>query len=163
MMQIFQDSTAWVALSFVIFVVLANVYGRKSVISGLDARIERIRSEIATAEDLKNQAQSLLAEYQQKHDAAAEEAATIVSQAKAQAVQMQEKAASDFEATMARKEAMMQERIQRMEESAMDDIRRYAAELAINATTQIIAQKMDAPTAEKLADASIRKVSDNLN
>lgn len=159
----FHDPTAWVALSFAIFVIAAFVFGRKSVLSGLDARIETIRKEIATAEELKSQAQSLLADYQAKQAAASQEAGKIIQQAKTQAEQMRKHAEEEFENTMARKEAALKERIVRMEESAMDDIRRYAAELAINATTQIIAQKMDATSAEKLADASIRKVSENLN
>lgn len=163
MAQIFSDATAWVAVSFLIFVVAAFVFGRKSVINGLDAKIDSIRKEIATAEALRDQAQALLADYQQKQSAASQEADKIIEQAKTQAAQLHKNAEEEFEVTMSRKESMLKERIQRMEESAMDDIRRYAAELAINATTQIIAQKMDASSAEKLADASIRKVADNLN
>ena len=163
MAQIFSDATAWVAISFVIFVIAAFVFGRKSVIDGLDGKIDSIRKEIATAEALRDQAQALLADYQQKQSAASQEAGKIIDQAKTQAEQLRKNAETDFTTTMDRKEAMLKERIQRMEESAMDDIRRYAAELAINATTQIIAQKMDASSAEKLADASIRKVADNLN
>lgn len=159
----FHDPTAWVALSFVVFVVAAFIFGRKSVTSGLDAKIDGIRKEIATAEDLRNQAQALLADYQKKQSAASEEAGKIISQAKTQAEQLRKNAEADFTSTMERKEEMLKERILRMEESAMDDIRRYAADLAISATTQIIAQKMDASSAEKLADASIRKVADNLN
>lgn len=163
MSQIFADPTAWVAISFIIFVVAAFVFGRKSVIDGLDGKIDSIRKEIATAESLRDQAQALLADYQKKQSAASQEAGKIIEQAKTQAEQLHKNAEADFTTTMERKEAMLKERILRMEESAMDDIRRYAAELAINATTQIIAQKMDAASAEKLADASIRKVADNLN
>ena len=50
-----------------------------------------------------------------------------------------------------------------MEETAKDDIRRYAAELAISATAQLIAEKMDTETAAKLTDDSIRTVSEHLN
>lgn len=164
MMNLIQnDPTIWVLLSFVIFVAAAFVFGRKSVTSGLDAKIEAIRTEIATAEALKAQAEQLLAEYQGKQAAASQEASKLIDQAKVQATEMRRQAEEEFTSTMERKEAMLKERIQRMEDSAMDDIRRYAAELAINATTQIIAQKMDAASAEKLADASIRKVADNLN
>ena len=159
----FNDPTAWVAISFVIFVVAAFIFGRKSVVDGLDAKIDGIRKDIATAEALRDQAQALLSEYQKKQAAASQEAGKIIDQAKTQADRLRKNAEEDFEVTMARKEAMLKERVLRMEESAMDDIRRYAAELAINATTQIIAQKMDAAGAEKLADASIRKVADNLN
>lgn len=161
--SILNDPTIWVLASFVIFVTAAFVFGRKSVTAGLDAKIEAIRTEIATAETLRAQAEQLLADYQGKQAAAAQEASKIIDNAKLQADQLRSHAEEDFTTTMARKETMMKDRILRMEETAMDDIRRYAAELAISATTQIIAQKMDAASAEKLADSSIRKVADNLN
>ncbi len=157
------DPTVWVAISFVIFVALAYKFGRASVLKALDARIEAVRSDLATAEQLKAEAQSLLAEYQRKQLDASKEAEQLIENARDNATRLQKQAEEDFTATMDRRESMMKERIMRMEETAMDDIRRYAAELAISATTQIIAEKMDDKSAQKLADNSIRNLADNLN
>lgn len=163
MPALLHDPTIWVLFSFILFVGLAFKFGRQSVLSSLDSRIESVRKEIATAENLKAEAQKLLNEYQQKQAEAVRDAGKMVEQAQAQARELAARAEQDFTATMQRKEVMMKERLTRMEETAMDDIRRYAAELAISATTQIIAQKMDENSAQKLADESIRKISDNLN
>jgi len=163
MPTLLHDPTIWVLFSFILFVGLAFKFGRQSVLSSLDSRIESVRKEIATAENLKAEAQKLLNEYQQKQAEAVRDAGKMVEQAQAQARELAARAEQDFTATMQRKEVMMKERLARMEETAMDDIRRYAAELAISATTQIIAQKMDENSAQKLADESIRKISDNLN
>lgn len=163
MSALLHDPTIWVLFSFILFVGLAFKFGRQSVLSSLDSRIESVRKEIATAENLKAEAQKLLNEYQQKQAEAVRDAGKMVEQAQAQARELSARAEQDFTATMQRKEVMMKERLTRMEETAMDDIRRYAAELAISATTQIIAQKMDENSAQKLADESIRKISDNLN
>lgn len=163
MPTLLHDPTIWVLFSFILFVGLAFKFGRQSVLSSLDSRIESVRKEIATAENLKAEAQKLLNEYQQKQAEAVRDAGKMVEQAQAQARELAARAEQDFTATMQRKEVMMKERLTRMEETAMDDIRRYAAELAISATTQIIAQKMDENSAQKLADESIRKISDNLN
>lgn len=163
MPTLLHDPTIWVLFSFILFVGLAFKFGRQSVLSSLDSRIESVRKEIATAENLKAEAQKLLNEYQQKQAEAVRDAGKMVEQAQAQARELAARAEQDFTATMQRKEVMMIERLTRMEETAMDDIRRYAAELAISATTQIIAQKMDENSAQKLADESIRKISDNLN
>jgi F-type H+-transporting ATPase subunit b len=157
------DPTVWVALSFVIFVALAFKFGRASVLKSLDTRIESVRNDLATAEQLKAEAQALLAEYQRKQLDASKEAEQLIENARDNATRLQKQAEEDFTATMNRREGMMKERIQRMEETAMDDIRRYAAELAISATTQIIAEKMDDKSAQKLADTSIRNLSENLN
>ncbi len=157
------DPTVWVALSFVIFVALAFKFGRASVLKSLDTRIESVRNDLATAEQLKAEAQALLAEYQRKQLDASKEAEQLIENARDNATRLQKQAEEDFTATMNRREGMMKERIQRMEETAMDDIRRYAAELAISATTQIIAEKMDDKSAQKLADTSIHNLSENLN
>ncbi len=157
------DPTVWVALSFIIFIALAYKFGRASVLKSLDTRIESVRNDLATAEQLKAEAQALLVEYQRKQLDATKEAEQLIEKARDSATRLQKQAEEDFTATMTRREGMMKERILRMEENAMDDIRRYAAELAISATTQIIAEKMDDKSAQKLADSSIRNLSDNLN
>ncbi len=157
------DPTVWVALSFIIFIALAYKFGRASILKSLDTRIEAVRNDLATAEQLKAEAQALLIEYQRKQLDAAKEAEQLIEKARDNATRLQKQAEEDFTATMTRREGMMKERILRMEENAMDDIRRYAAELAISATTQIIAEKMDDKSAQKLADNSIRNLADNLN
>lgn len=162
-MNFLHDPTAWVLVSFVVFVTAAYILGRKSVVAALDSRIEAVRNEIATAEALKDQALELLAEYQRKQEAASEEAAKIIEHARTQATALSARAEEEFENTMARKETMMKERLLRMEDSAMDDIRRYAADLAVSATARIIAEKMDDQAAQKLVDDSISKIAGHLN
>ena len=163
MTDFLSDSVSWILISFIIFVALAFKFGRQSVVSKLDAHIESVRKEIATAEALKAEAQALLSQYQLKQQDAMREVDAMVSNAKLQAETLQRQAEEDFASTMARKEVLMKERLQRMEETAMDDIRRYAADLAVSATARIIAEKMDENSAQKLADASIGKIADNLN
>lgn len=163
-MNIFmEDPTIWVLISFVIFVALAVVFGRGMILKMLDDKILAIRTEIANAAALRDEAQKLLLEYETKQKAAHSEAEKMLEAAKKQAAELHEKADRDLTETMSRRESMMKDRIQRMEEAAMDDIRRYAADLAISATTEIITQKLDQASANKLADQSIRKVSENLN
>jgi F-type H+-transporting ATPase subunit b len=163
MMNFLHDPTGWVLISFIVFVAAAFIFGRKSVVNSLDDKIEAIRNEIATAEALRNQAQQLLADYQRKQEAASEEATKIIEHARTQAAALSARAEEEFENVMARKEAMMKERLLRMEDSAMDDIRRYAADLAVSATARIIAEKMDERSAQKLVDDSIGKIAENLN
>lgn len=159
----FSDPTIWVLISFSIFAVAAIIFGRAMVVKILDDKIGVIRTEIANAEALRDEAQKLLLEYETKQRAAHGEAAKMLASAKVQAADLHKRADEELTATMARRESMMKDRIQRMEDAAMDDIRRYAADLAISATTEIISQKLDQASASKLADQSIGKVSDKLN
>ena len=159
----FEDATIWVLASFIIFVGLAIALGRRTIVSMLDAKIASIRTEIANAAALRDEAQKLLLEYETKQKAAHSEAERMLSDARAQAEELHKRAEAELAETATRRETMLKERIQRMEEQAFADIRKYAADLAISATTEIIAQKLDQASANKLADASIQKISGNLN
>ncbi len=158
-----EDATLWVLVSFVIFVAIAFLKGRKAITEMLDNKIASIRAEIANAETLRNDAEKLLLEYEARKKAAHIEAERLLLDAKKQAAELHEKAERELQDTMQRRESMMKERIERMEEQAMADIRKYAADLAISATTEIIAQKLDQAASSQLADQSISKIAGKLN
>lgn len=94
---------------------------------------------------------------------ASDEAEKIIARAKAQAADFRRQAEADFEDSMSRREEMLKTRIEQMERSAIDDIKRYAAELAVLATTEIISQKLSSADASRLTDESIRQISEKLN
>lgn len=157
------DPTFWLIFSFVAFMVLAFVFGRKSVLGILDAKIEKIRTDISAAEKLQIEAEALLAQYKSDLQNASVEADRIIAKAKQQAADIQATAEKDFADTMARREAMLKTRVEQMERTAVEDIRRYAAELAVSATTEIIAQKLSEQKASALTDESIRHIGEKLN
>lgn len=157
------DSTLWLVFSFVAFIILAFIFGRKSVLSILDSKIEKIRHDISAAEKLQTEAESLLNQYKSNLQNASVEADRIIAKAKQQAEEIRKQSELDLSETMARRETMLKTRIDQMERAAIDDIRRYAAELAVSATTEIISQKLSEQKASSLADNSIRNVGDKLN
>jgi F-type H+-transporting ATPase subunit b len=157
------DPTLWLVFSFVAFVVLAFLFGRKSVLSMLDSKIEKIRHDISAAEKLQTEAETLLNQYKSNLQNASVEADRIIAKAKLQAEEIRNQSELNFAETLSRRETMLKTRIDQMERAAIDDIRRYAAELAVSATSEIIAQKLSEQKASALADASIRNISDKLN
>ncbi len=164
MMEILTHSTnAWVAISFVVFVVLIVKAAGKKITASLDAKIVQIRTEIETADRLKKEAQELLAEFQQKQRDAENAAAKIIEQAKASALAVQQAAEKELGETMERREAQLSERLKRIEEKAIADIRAHAADLAIQATREIVTKSMDAGTSNNLVDQAIQSVSKHLN
>ena len=157
------DPTLWVLFSFIVFMALAFVLGRRSVLGMMDAKIEKIREQIVNAEKLKSDAELLLSQYKSSLANASGEADTIIAKAKAQAADFRRQADQDFEETMSRREALLKSRIEQMERAAIDDIRQYAAELAVSASTEIISQKLSSADAKRLADNSIDQISEKLN
>jgi len=162
-MAFFQEATNWVLISFVIFAIGFWKFGLKLMLGKLDGRIEEIRKEIETAESLRIEAQELLAQYQRKQRDAAKEAEAIVASAQKHAAEIQKAAEAELNELIARKEAQLKDRLQRMEDVALQDIKSYAAELAVKATAEIIAKQMDEKTNARLVEQSIKTVSGQLN
>ena len=161
-MDMFQDPTVWVFFSFVIFCFIMWKYAKGPVLAALDKRIEDIRKEISTAESLRIEAQELLAQYQRKQRDASREAADMIATAKAHAAEIQKQAEKDLKDMAKRREQQLQERLARMEQTARQEIRTYAAELAVKATSEIIVRQMDKKTNENLLDQSIKDITKRL-
>ncbi len=153
----------WVAISFIVFSVVAFKLGRKSILGLLDTRIAEVTNEIETAERLRVEAQELLAQYQRKQRDAEKEANEIISHAKSQAEQMVKTSEIELEETIVRREAQLTERLKRLEESAISEIQNHAAEITVAATTEIIVQTLDAKTNSDLNEKTISSLPQNLN
>ena len=164
MMEILShNTTAWVAISFVVFVFLAIKFAGAKITGALDKRIAEIRAEIETAERLKAEAQALLADFQQKQRDAEKIAAEIIEQAKKSALGVQKMAEADLAESMERREAQLAERLKRIEEKAIADIQNHAADLAMQATREIVTKTLDEKASNKLVDQAIASVSKYLN
>ncbi|NCO03185.1 MAG: hypothetical protein GW903_03235 [Alphaproteobacteria bacterium] len=158
-----QDSSFWVGVSFVLFLIVAYKLGAKVIVGGLDNKIQEIKDEIDNAERLRVEAQELLAQYQRKQRDAEKEAEEIVASAQKQAKEMQKSMQLELDELMARRETQVSDRLKRLEDSAISKIKNEAATVAMAATTEMIIQAMDAKTQKTMLDDSIKTVSNKLN
>jgi F-type H+-transporting ATPase subunit b len=163
MMELFQDSSFWVLLSFILFAFIAIKYGKDTALGMLDGKIDAIKTELAVAEKLRVEAQELLAEYQRKHKDAMAEANEIVAQAKSHAEKMRLQAESNLEESMKRRELQLQERLDAIERKASQDIQAYTAKIAINAARDLMSEKMDSKQDKSIIDNGLKTVSKTLN
>ncbi|MCD8562539.1 MAG: hypothetical protein LRY54_00360 [Alphaproteobacteria bacterium] len=124
----------------------------------LDTRIASIRKEIVEAENLRIEAQELLAQYQRKHRDALKEAEKIISNAEKHAIEIRKRAEAELAETMERREEQFKARMKNMERAAMDEIQSYVADLSIQATQRIIADKLDKKIAGELVDRSVKNI-----
>lgn len=161
-MDFFASTYFWLGLSFLIFAYIIGRYAVGFILGFLDKRIERVREDLANAENLRVEAQELLAQYQRKHRDAAEEADKIIKRAEDHVEQMKKKAEEDLQAYIARREKQIEERLHSIEEKAVLDIQRYAADLAIKATSSLIAEQLDKKTHDKLIADSVSNISEKL-
>ncbi len=153
----------WVLIAFLILVGAAFKKVSAALTGGLDARAARIKSHLDEAEKLREDAQSLLAEYQRKQHAAAEEADGIVAQARAESERIREQAQADLEQALKRREQQALERIAQAEAEALTEVRNQAVDLAIAASRRLLADNLDEARAARLVDEAIKDLPDKLH
>lgn len=158
-MELLQDTNIWVAMSFVIFAFFAFRIGSKVITDGIEKKITAIRQDISAAETMRMEAQELLAQYQRKHKEAEAEAARIIASAKETAQSLQKDAEEKLKVEAKRREDQLEERIRFMEEKAIQDIRNYAADLTLRATSQIIASNMNEQENNRLSEDAIKSLA----
>ncbi len=163
MQELLLDTHIWFIFSFVIFAGIILKFGMPALNGMLDGRITQIKKDLETAENLRIEAQEMLAQYQRKHRDAVQESEKIVATAKENAKQFQKQAEDDLKVLIERREAQLEDRLVRMEQNAINEIQAYAADLAINAARQIIEEKLDKKANAKLVEQSIESIDANIH
>src|ERR1700676_5391246 len=161
-MQLFADPEFWVLVAAVIFVAVVWKPARKSLIGSLDERAARIRAELDDAKKLREEAEKLLAQYRQKEQEAAAEAAAIIAHAHEEAERIAVQSARDLEEALARRRRLAEERIAQAETKALDEIRAAAVDVAIGAARAVMVSDMDDARGGALLDAAIAALPQQL-
>lgn len=149
------EAEFWVAVAFVLVVVLlARPIGRL-MHAMLVKRIDAIAKRIHDAANLKDEAQKLLADYEKKFLNADKEAKAILNKSKKEIEYMKKENLSKLEEEMKLKEKEAEERINSSKEKAAKEISDLTSELTVKAVREAIEKKLDAATQDKLIDHSI--------
>ena len=158
----FNDHTSWPAVAVVLFVALIAKPVGKMASKALDERAEKIKAELDEAERLRNEAQHLLAQYQRKQRDAANEAENIIQHAKEEAERMDREGREKLKASLERREKLAMERIEMAEQHAIERVRARAVDVAIAATSQVLAENLSGGKADALVDDAIKQLPDRL-
>lgn len=162
-MELLQDSNVWFTFSFVIFAYIIMKFGVPAINGMLDGRIADIKKDLEESENLRVEAQEMLAQYQRKHRDAIQEAEKILEKSREDVKLFKENAEAELKEVMDRREAQLADRLKRMEQNAIQEIQSYAAELSMNAATQIIVEKLDKKTDAKLVEQAISNIHTNIH
>ena len=158
-----EDPTFWVAIAFIVFVGLAARPVSGALFQALDARADRIRGEIEEAQNLREEAQKLLAEYKRKQRDALKEAEEIAAHAGIEAERLQKQAEQDLEASLKRREATAVDKIAQAETEAIKEVRHQAVDLAVAATARLISESLDEEKAGAMIDQAVQGLSGKLH
>lgn len=156
--SLIQDPTFWVAVAFVVFVVLVFKPIKGALIGGLDTKIAEIRQEVEEAEKLREEAQSLLANYQRQQRQAIQDAEAIVAHAKEEAERHRAEADEAMKDMVRRQEEQAREKIAQAEAAAILEVRSMSVELAMAAAEKLLAERLAGEEGSRLIDNSIEDI-----
>jgi len=160
----FFDPETWVAIAFVILMVLFGYLGVfKKVTTALDHRADRIKAELDDATRLKQEAAKVLADYKARSATAEREAADIIANAKSEAERIATEAKAKMEDFVARRTKTAESKIALAEAQAVADVRAAAAEAAVQAASTILSQSVKGQVADDLLTKGITEVRQKLN
>ncbi len=153
-----------VLLGFLVFLgilIYFKVPGK--VLGMLDNRAASIRSDLAEARALREEAQAILASYDRKQREVQEQAQRIVANAKDEAVRAADQAKEDLRVTIARRLQAAEDQIASAEAAAVAAVRNQAVNVAVAVAGEVIAKKLGPADSGRLIDESISIVEQRLH
>lgn len=153
-----------VLIGFVLFSGILIYFKVPGMITGfLDARADGIRSELAEARKLREEALELHASFERKQAEVKDEAARIVEKAKADAQLVAEQKKAEIEASITRRLKAAEDQIASAEAAAIRDVRNTAASIAIAAAGDLLAKQMDEARSDELVQKAIATAEQRLH
>jgi F-type H+-transporting ATPase subunit b len=153
-----------VLLAFLLFIGLLVYLKVPGKLSGmLDERADGIQSELDEARSLREEAQSILAEYERKQKEVQGQADQIVANAKEEAKAAAVTAKEDLQASIKRRLAAAEDQIASAQAAAVKEVKDTAVSVAVAAAQDVIAKGMKSSDAGDLIDAAIKDVGEKLH
>ena len=158
-MSFFGDPASWVLVAFIIFIILALVAKAPSMIAKiLDSEIEKIKNELNDARKLKEDANSLLADYERKVQNAQKEIEKILDQAKTTAKNHDESARKKVEEYIKRAEQQSIEKITQTEKMALSKVNQEIVSNSIEVAEKIVSENITEENSKKLFSQSVQQI-----
>jgi F-type H+-transporting ATPase subunit b len=151
----FAEPRNWVAVAFVLFVVL---FGRRlwaAYTAMVDGRAAVIRAELEEAGRLRAEAERMLETARSERDAALAEARAVLERSHAEAARLAEEAREEASRAARHREQMAMDRIAAAEKAAVAEVRQTAATVAVQAAERVIATGLPPEADRSLIDKAI--------
>lgn len=162
--ELIKDAEFWVGIGLLLFFGLLVMFKVPSaVLKGLDAKTQGVKDELAEAERIRKEAEALLADLRQQHADAKTQAEAMLADAKAQAEQIAADAKAKAEEQIKRRQDMAEKKIAQAEADATAQVRAAAADLAIKASTHLLAERVAGLSSDPLVDAATSQLSSRLS
>lgn len=148
----------WVAMAFVLTVLLLIRPIYKAINGMISKRIEYISRRLANAAEIKDDAEKLLASYERKFRNIDKEVEAIIKKSQNEIDYIRKASLSRLEHDMVQKEKDVNEKLQGAKDKASQEIAETASSISITAVRKAIANNLQGKDISKMIDASIKKL-----
>ena len=149
----------WGGAAFLILFVLMVKKGFPAVKGAMDARAEKIRSDLDAAEQARVDAQSVQSDYEARLADAKTEASQLIDEARVAADQLKGDLAERAEVDIAEMRERAAADIESSRVQAIADLRSEVAGIALGAAERVVHASLDAEVQSRLIDAYIDEVA----
>lgn len=154
-MEYLHNPEVWIAIGFVLFLILAYKPGSKALVGGVDARIDKIKAQLAEAASLRAEAEAALQAAEKRQRDVVAEAEKLLAEARTDAERTKAHMLSEIEHLTSRRQKDALDKIAQAESQALAEVRRLAADVAIAATAQVLAAHVKGKAGDALIDQAI--------
>jgi len=154
-----KDAT-WVAIGFILFILLLVYFKVPGQITKiLDNRADKIRSELDEAKKLREEAQSMLADFQKKNKEAEKNAKALIDEAKKLAKNYEKEAKSKFDENMERRKKLLDEKLKRAEVEALNQIKNDITDIVFDAIDKSLSNNnINKKASDRIIDSGIKEI-----
>ncbi len=156
--ELLHEPVFFYAVAFVAFWAITIRFARKPALKWIDGEIEKISAELATAHELRAEAEAALAESKAKQAKAEKEAKVIIEMAKKEAEAMRKHAETTLETMLDRQQHLATERIRIAQDNAIAGVRTAAINMAIDIARKNLSENLSDADAAKLVDQAIGEI-----
>ena len=158
-----KNELIWGIISFVVLFGALYKFAWPGLKNGLEARAERIRSDLDAADTAKSDAQGVLEQYRAQLADARNEAARIIEEARQAADALRRDQEQRLQAELAQMRERAANDIESAKRQAVADLRGEVAQLAIGAAEVIVQRNLDRDAQVRLVDSYIEQVASRSN
>lgn len=148
----------WTVITFAVLFLILWKAAWKPIVDALDARAEKVRSDIENAEMMRIEAEKQLAQHKEMMDRANAEVAAIIAEGKADAERVRSGIIEKANAEAKELSERAKKEIEMAKDKALAEIQAEVVTLSTEIAAKIIAKNLNPEDQKKLVEDAISKI-----
>ena len=162
-LNILDNATLWVAISFVIFVILVFRPLKSMMLTNLDSKIEELKSQLEASKKLKEDAEKIFNEQNKKYEDTLLKIKKLNEDALYESKIIKKKIEEDIKNSLLRKEKSFKQLSSQIELKVREDLKKEIINKTLYYTEFKIKKKLKKSHNSKLINESLSKLTSHLS